>query len=82
MFVYVCLTNSVIQTHERQSSLLEMHLDKRKKAKLDSKPLERKAFDPETDLQQRRMTSKQAQSIIDKAQLLNTRFSKGSNKFL
>ena len=43
------------------------------------KPLD---FDPEKDLASRRMNSRQTNSVISKAKLLNSRFSSGSSKFL
>lgn len=47
----------------------------------DSKP-ERRPFDRDIDLQVYRFDEAQKKSIIQKAQLLNSRFSSGKSKYL
>ena len=43
---------------------------------------ERQPFDPEKDLQVRKLDQRQTRSIISNSKLLNTRFSTGPSKFL
>jgi len=70
---------------KRSSSLADLHTSKiEKKKRKDDKPTKRQPleFDPETALGERVMDKTQRKSVMDKAKLLNTRFSGGSSKFL
>lgn len=64
---------------------MELHEEKLKKAKKgDEKrkarqPLE---FNPEDNNQMKAFDERQKKSVMDKAKLLNTRFAKGTSKFL
>ena len=69
-------------------SLLELHqqqrLEKKRKSREDARGQDEKRrpleFDPEKDFQSRRMNSRQTNSVISKAKLLNTRFTSSSRK--
>ncbi|CAD7084438.1 unnamed protein product [Hermetia illucens] len=69
--------------HKRDKSLLDLHSEKRKKEK-ESKSSDqvRRPFNRETDLQLNKFDSRQVKSVIDKAKILDSRFSAGSNKYL
>uniref|UniRef100_A0A1Y9HAR3 DUF3752 domain-containing protein n=1 Tax=Anopheles farauti TaxID=69004 RepID=A0A1Y9HAR3_9DIPT len=71
--------------HKRDKTLLEIHQDKLKKEKKesgDSSELARRPFDRNMDLQANRFDDAQKKAVMKKAQLLNSRFSSGSSKYL
>lgn len=70
--------------HKRNKSLLELHQDKLNKAKKEKEdePKSRRPFDRNVDLQANRFDEAQKKAVIKKAQLLDSRFSSGSSKFL
>ncbi|XP_008475972.1 GPALPP motifs-containing protein 1 [Diaphorina citri] len=74
--------------HKRDKSLMELHQEKlKKKQKKKDKergdrPPERRPFDRDVDLQVNRFDEAQRKAIVNKAQLLDTRFSTGESKFL
>lgn len=71
--------------HKRDKSLMELHDKKLKKAKKEKEkegPEARRPFDRNVDLAANRFDEAQKKSIIKKAQLLDTRFSSGTSKFL
>lgn len=65
-------------------SLLDQHQEKLKRKRVEAavEKQERTPFDPEKDLQVRKLDQRQTRSIIDGSKLLNTRFSRGPSKFL
>ncbi|XP_066517015.1 GPALPP motifs-containing protein 1 [Hoplias malabaricus] len=67
---------------KRGESLLSMHAKKMKrKAKEDSnKPVERRPFDRDSDLQVNRFDEAQKKALLKKSQELNTRFSHSKDK--
>ncbi|XP_077293460.1 uncharacterized protein LOC143916306 isoform X2 [Arctopsyche grandis] len=71
---------------KRKESLLELHEKKLKKKKKkedkDKDEPTRRPFDRDIDLKANRFDEAQKKIIIKKAQLLDTRFSKGESKFL
>ncbi|KAJ6636023.1 Phosphatidate cytidylyltransferase, mitochondrial [Pseudolycoriella hygida] len=69
--------------HHRSESLLELHQKKMKKKreKEPEKPT-RRPFDRDADLKVNRFDKAQKNSIIKKAQLLDTRFGSGESKYL
>lgn len=71
--------------HKREESLLEMHekkiKKKKKKAEKEEKQ-ERRPFSRDVDLQVNRFDEAQKKSVIKKAQLLDSRFSRGEAKYL
>ncbi|XP_063393697.1 splicing factor, arginine/serine-rich 19 [Cydia fagiglandana] len=71
--------------HKRDESLLEMHekkiKKKKKKAEKEEKQ-ERRPFSRDVDLQVNRFDEAQKKSVIKKAQLLDSRFSRGEAKYL
>ncbi|XP_050098481.1 GPALPP motifs-containing protein 1 [Anopheles aquasalis] len=70
--------------HKRDKALLEIHQKKLKKEK-ESKGAEesiRRPFDRNVDLQANRFDEAQKKAVLKKAQLLDTRFSSGSSKYL
>ncbi|XP_055376983.1 GPALPP motifs-containing protein 1-like isoform X1 [Condylostylus longicornis] len=74
--------------HKRDKSLMELHEKKLKKEKKkkdkdkDKLKPERRPFNREEDLQVNRFDQARKQSIIKKAQALDTRFSSGKSKYL
>ncbi|XP_063373505.1 serine/arginine repetitive matrix protein 5 [Cydia amplana] len=71
--------------HKRDESLLEMHEKKikKKKKKADKEEKqERRPFSRDVDLQVNRFDEAQKKSVIKKAQLLDSRFSRGEAKYL
>lgn len=74
--------------HKRDKSLMEIHQKKLKKKqkKKDKergdKPPERRPFDRDLDLQANKFDDAAKKRILNKAQLLNSRFSTGESKFL
>ncbi|XP_048005518.1 serine/arginine repetitive matrix protein 5 [Leguminivora glycinivorella] len=71
--------------HKREESLLEMHEKKikKKKKKCDKEEKqERRPFSRDVDLQVNRFDEAQKKSVIKKAQLLDSRFSRGEAKYL
>ncbi|ETN64612.1 hypothetical protein AND_003647 [Anopheles darlingi] len=70
--------------HKRDKALLDIHQKKLKKEK-ESKGGEesiRRPFDRNVDLQANRFDEAQKKAVLKKAQLLDTRFSSGSSKYL
>ncbi|XP_018971961.1 GPALPP motifs-containing protein 1-like isoform X1 [Cyprinus carpio] len=67
---------------KRGESLISIHTKKMKrKAKEDaSKPVERRAFDRDTDLQVNRFDEAQKKALLKKSQELNTRFSHSKDR--
>lgn len=69
--------------HKRDESLLEIHQKKlKKKAQNETEPIERRPFSRDTDLKVNRFDEAQKKSILKKAQLLDTRFGSGQQRFL
>ncbi|XP_052903193.1 GPALPP motifs-containing protein 1 [Anopheles moucheti] len=71
--------------HKRDKTLLEIHQTKLKKDKQeasDSTEPTRRPFDRNLDLHANRFDDAQKKAIMKKAQLLNSRFSSGSSKYL
>uniref|UniRef100_A0A182Y5D4 Phosphatidate cytidylyltransferase, mitochondrial n=1 Tax=Anopheles stephensi TaxID=30069 RepID=A0A182Y5D4_ANOST len=71
--------------HKRDKTLLEIHqtkLKEDKKASGDSSEPTRRPFDRNVDLHANRFDDAQKKAIMKKAQLLNSRFSSGSSKYL
>uniref|UniRef100_A0A182PD69 DUF3752 domain-containing protein n=1 Tax=Anopheles epiroticus TaxID=199890 RepID=A0A182PD69_9DIPT len=71
--------------HKRDKTLLEIHQSKIKKEKQaisDGSEPTRRPFDRNLDLHANRFDDAQKKAIMKKAQLLNTRFSSGSSKYL
>uniref|UniRef100_A0A2C9GUL8 DUF3752 domain-containing protein n=1 Tax=Anopheles culicifacies TaxID=139723 RepID=A0A2C9GUL8_9DIPT len=71
--------------HKRDKTLLEIHKNKLKKDKQasgDSAEPTRRPFDRNLDLHANRFDDAQKKAIMKKAQLLNSRFSSGSSKYL
>nr|XP_040225508.2 GPALPP motifs-containing protein 1 [Anopheles coluzzii] len=71
--------------HKRDKTLLEIHqtkIKKEKKASGDSSEPTRRPFDRNLDLHANRFDDAQKKAIMKKAQLLNSRFSSGSSKYL
>ncbi|XP_055699243.1 GPALPP motifs-containing protein 1-like isoform X3 [Phlebotomus papatasi] len=68
--------------HKRDKSLLEIHQDKLKKKKKKDKKKERRPFSREVDLAVNKFDETRKNAAIKKSQLLDTRFSAGSSKFL
>ncbi|XP_053659650.1 GPALPP motifs-containing protein 1 [Anopheles marshallii] len=71
--------------HKRDKTLLEIHqtkLKKDKQAASDSTEPTRRPFDRNLDLHANRFDDAQKKAIMKKAQLLNSRFSSGSSKYL
>ncbi|ODM97958.1 GPALPP motif-containing protein 1 [Orchesella cincta] len=66
----------------RGQSLLEIHQTELKKKKDTTEKAERKAFDRDTDLQISGMKEGDKQKYIEKSKELNTKFSRGSRKYL
>ncbi|KFB35316.1 AGAP004241-PA-like protein [Anopheles sinensis] len=67
---------------KRDKTLLEIHQDKLKKEKKDSTDGTRRPFNRDLDLQANRFDEAQKKAVMKKAQLLDTRFSSGSSKYL
>lgn len=67
---------------KRDKTLLEIHQDKLKKEKKDSTDGTRRPFSRDLDLQANRFDEAQKKAVMKKAQLLDTRFSSGSSKYL
>ncbi|XP_035782845.1 GPALPP motifs-containing protein 1-like [Anopheles albimanus] len=70
--------------HKRDKALLEIHqkkLKKEKESKGDEESI-RRPFDRNVDLQANRFDEAQKKAVLKKAQLLDTRFSSGSSKYL
>ncbi|XP_050069903.1 GPALPP motifs-containing protein 1 [Anopheles maculipalpis] len=71
--------------HKRDKTLLEIHqtkLKEDKKASSDSSEPTRRPFDRNVDLHANRFDDAQKKAVMKKAQLLNSRFSSGSSKYL
>lgn len=70
--------------HKRDKSLYELHQDKLNKAKKEKEDelQVRRPFDRNVDLQANRFDEAQKNAVIKKAQLLDSRFSSGSSKYL
>ncbi|KAM7359350.1 GPALPP motifs-containing protein 1 [Cochliomyia hominivorax] len=76
--------------HKREESLVEMHQRKlRKEEKKKAKELkesgakpERRPFTRDIDLKLNKIDSNQTKQIVDKAKILNTKFSSGHSKYL
>lgn len=69
--------------HKRDESLLEIHQKKmRKNTQEKVESAERRPFSRETDLNVNRFDEAQKNSILKKAQLLDTRFNSGQSKYL
>lgn len=69
--------------HKRDKTLLEIHQSKLKeKTSSDSSEPTRRPFDRNVDLHANRFDDAQKKAIMKKAQLLNSRFSSGSSKYL
>uniref|UniRef100_U5EZ66 DUF3752 domain-containing protein n=1 Tax=Corethrella appendiculata TaxID=1370023 RepID=U5EZ66_9DIPT len=69
--------------HKRDESLLDIHQKKMKKDKKDKNEAgQRRPFDRNVDLQANRFDEAQKKAIFKKAQLLDTRFSRGDSKYL
>ncbi|XP_049279338.1 GPALPP motifs-containing protein 1 [Anopheles funestus] len=71
--------------HKRDKTLVEIHqskLKKDKQASSDSSEPTRRPFDRNLDLHANRFDDAQKKAIMKKAQLLNSRFSSGSSKYL
>lgn len=75
-------TVSQHQESKRGESLLNMHAKKMKrKAEEDSKkPVERRPFDRDADLQVNRFDEAQKKALLKKSQELNTRFSHSKDR--
>lgn len=73
---------SCYQESKRAESLVNLHTKKMKeKAKLvGEKPVERRPFDRDADLQVNRFDEAQKQRLLKKSQELNTRFSHSNDK--
>lgn len=76
--------------HKREESLVEIHQkklrkDEKKKAKelkeSGAKP-ERRPFTRDIDLKLNKIDRNQTKQIVDKAKILNTKFSTGQSKYL
>ncbi|XP_058057975.1 GPALPP motifs-containing protein 1 [Anopheles bellator] len=70
--------------HKRDKTLVEIHqkkLQKEKESK-DGSETARRPFDRNVDLQANRFDEAQKKAVLKKAQLLDSRFSSGSSKFL
>uniref|UniRef100_A0A240PP30 Uncharacterized protein n=1 Tax=Anopheles atroparvus TaxID=41427 RepID=A0A240PP30_ANOAO len=67
---------------KRDKTLLEIHQDKLKKEKKESNDGSRRPFNRDLDLQANRFDEAQKKAVMKKAQLLDTRFSSGSSKYL
>uniref|UniRef100_A0A3P8XAA2 GPALPP motifs-containing protein 1 n=1 Tax=Esox lucius TaxID=8010 RepID=A0A3P8XAA2_ESOLU len=67
---------------KRGESLISLHEKKMKKRKADegAKPVERRAFDRDTDLQVNKFDEAQKQRLLKKSQELNTRFGHSKEK--
>ena len=86
--VYIKLRTSIsppthcFQESKRAESLMSLHTKKMKeKAKEEAdKPVERRAFDRDTDLQVNRFDDAQKQRLLKKSQELNTRFSHSKDR--
>uniref|UniRef100_A0A1A9W6H8 DUF3752 domain-containing protein n=1 Tax=Glossina brevipalpis TaxID=37001 RepID=A0A1A9W6H8_9MUSC len=77
--------------HKREKSLVEMHQKKLRKEqkkkekeekKNGSKPTERRPFSRDMDLKLNKIDRNQTKQIVDKAKILNTKFSSGQTKYL
>lgn len=70
------------QESKRAESLLSIHAKKmkRKAAEDSKKPVERKPFDRDADLQVNRFDEAQKKALLKKSQELNTRFSHSKDR--
>lgn len=80
--VYLSNAFVVFQESKRGESLMSLHSKKQKeKAKeTDDKPVERRPFDRDADLQVNRFDEAQKQRLLKKSQELNTRFSHSKDR--
>lgn len=75
--------SSELKKKRGDDSLLDLHTKKlKKKHKEEDKPVERRPFDRDVDLQANRFDQAQKEAMIKKAAKLDSRFASGQTKFL